>query len=138
MQGDGHDPAVHDFGLDAEQVHEAQIILADGKLVIASPCQNPDLFFVIRGEGGSTYEVVVFTVIKAHSTNIVSVQKLSFALLTPTDMPAFVSALQTISRLLRLRLMVCVLFRARRSKLHHLLHAHHCHLRQIQNPPSHS
>ncbi len=96
MQGEGHGPAVHDFDLDAEQVVEAQVILADGRLVIASPCQNPDLFFVIRDEGGSTYEVVVFTVIKAHSTNIFSVQKLSFAPLTPTDMPAFVSALQTI------------------------------------------
>jgi hypothetical protein len=51
MQGDDHDSAVHDFGLDAEQVHEAQIIIADRRLVIASPCQNPDLFFAIRDEG---------------------------------------------------------------------------------------
>ena len=96
MQGGGHGPAVHDFGLGADQVLEAQVVLADGRLVTANPCQNPDLFFAIRGGGGSTYGVVVSTVIKAHPTTAVAAQQLSFAPLTPTDTPAFISALRTI------------------------------------------
>ncbi len=96
MQGGGHGPAVHDYGLGADQVLEAQVVLADGRLVTANPCQNSDLFFAIRGGGGSTYGIVVSTVVKAHPTNTVAVQQLSFAPLTPTDMPVFMSALQTI------------------------------------------
>ncbi len=96
MQGGGHGPAVHDFGLGADQVLEAQVVLADGRLVIASSCENTDLFFAIRGGGGSTYGVVVSTVVKAHPTNTVAVQQLSFAPLTPSDIPSFMAALQLI------------------------------------------
>ena len=96
MQGGGHGPAVHDFGLGADQVLEAQLVLADGRLVTANPCQHSDLFFAIRGGGGSTYGVVVSTVIKAHPTNTVVVQQLSFAPLTSSDMPAFMAALQIV------------------------------------------
>lgn len=61
MQGGGHSPATHDFGLGADQVLEAQVVLANGKIVTASPCQNSDLLFAIRGGGGGTYGVVVST-----------------------------------------------------------------------------
>ena len=96
MQGGGHGPAVHDFGLGADQVLEAQVVLADGRLVTADPCQNPDLFFAIRGGGGSTYGVVVTTVVKAHPTTSIAVQQLSFAPLAPSEVPVFMSALQII------------------------------------------
>ena len=49
MQGGGHSPATHDFGLGADQVLEAQVVLASGEIVTASACQNQDLFFAIRG-----------------------------------------------------------------------------------------
>lgn len=96
MQGGGHGPAVHDFGLGADQVLEARVVLANGRIVTANPCENSDLFFAIRGGGGSTYGVVVSTVIKAYPTTSVAVQQLSFAPLTSADMPSFMSALQTI------------------------------------------
>lgn len=96
MQGGGHGPAVHDFGLGADQVLEAQVVLANGDIVAASPCQNSDLFFAIRGGGGGTYGVVISTTIKAHRTTEVAAQQLSFAPLTPTDMPAFMNALHVI------------------------------------------
>ena len=93
MQGGGHSPATHDFGLGADQVLEAQVVLASGELVTASPCENPDVFFAIRGGGPSTYGIVVSTIIKAHATNKVAAQILGFAPLTANDSSAFMDAL---------------------------------------------
>ena len=88
-QGGGHSPATHDFGLGADQVLEAQVVLASGKLVTANPCENSDIFFAIRGGGPSSYGIVVSIVIKAHTTNIVTAQILSFAPLSANDYSAF-------------------------------------------------
>ena len=96
MQGGGHGPAVHNYGLGADQVLEARVILANGKLVTASPCDNPDLFFAIRGGGPSTYGIVISTVIKAHPTTSVAAQQLSFTPRTPQDLPYFMEALTVI------------------------------------------
>lgn len=92
MQGGGHSPATHDFGLGADQVLEAQVVLASGEIVIASACQNQDLFFAIRGGGPSTYGIVVGTVVKAHATNSVAAQVFGFSPLTANDLPAFMNA----------------------------------------------
>lgn len=96
MQGGGHGPAVHDHGLGADQVLEARVVLANGQIVTTSACQNPDLFFAIRGGGPSTYGVVVSTIIKAHPTTNVAAQQLSFAPVSPTNVPAFMDALALI------------------------------------------
>ena len=93
MQGGGHSPATHDFGLGADQVLEAQVVLASGKVVTANPCENPDIFFAIRGGGPSSYGIVVSTVIKAHPTNKVAAQIFGFAPLTANDYPDFMDAL---------------------------------------------
>ena len=93
MQGGGHGPATHDFGLGADQVLEVQVVLASGETVTANACQNSDLFFAIRGGGGSTYGVVVASVIKAHPTTNVTAQIFGFAPLTPNDTTAFMDAL---------------------------------------------
>jgi len=96
MQGGGHSPATHDFGLGADQVLEAQVVLASGKTVTASACENSSIFFAIRGGGPSTYGVVVSTVIKAHPTPKVAAQIFGFAPLTPNDTSAFMEALAII------------------------------------------
>lgn len=93
MQGGGHSPATHDFGLGADQVLEAQVVLASGKVITASACENSEIFFAIRGGGPSSYGVVVSTVIKAHPTNRVAAQLFGFAPLTPNDTSAFMEAI---------------------------------------------
>lgn len=93
MQGGGHSPATHDFGLGADQVLEAQVVLASGKVVTASPCENSDVLFAIRGGGPSSYGIVVSTVIKAYPTIKVAAQILGFAPLTANDSSAFMDAL---------------------------------------------
>lgn len=77
MQGGGHGPASRQFGLGADQVLEAQLILADGSIVTASPCENTDLFFALRGGGPGTYGVVVSTIIKAWPMVNATVQQLA-------------------------------------------------------------
>ena len=96
LQGGGHGPAAHEFGLGADQVLEARVVLANGRIVTANPCRNPDLFLAIRGGGPSTYGVVVATIVKAHPTKKVAAQQLSFSPLTSKDVPAFFDALTLI------------------------------------------
>lgn len=96
MQGGGHSPATHDHGLGADQVLEAQVVLASGEVVTASACQNQDLFFAIRGGGPSSYGIVVETVIKAHPTNSVAALVFGFSPLTTNDLPAFMDAVAII------------------------------------------
>lgn len=92
MQGGGHSPANHAFGLGADQVLETQVVLANGKIVIANACQNLDLFFAVRGGGPSTYGVVVSTTIKAHSSTSVTAQTLAIAPYAMKDTPDFMEA----------------------------------------------
>ncbi|KAL8689240.1 MAG: hypothetical protein Q9218_005048, partial [Villophora microphyllina] len=96
MQGGGHGPATHDFGLGADQVLEAEVVTSDGQIMTASPCQNPDLFFAIRGGGGGTYGVVLSTTVKAHPTTNVAAQQLSFAPLYSNYMAEFMQAVQIV------------------------------------------
>lgn len=96
MQGGGHSPATHDFGLGADQVLEAQVVLASGKTVTVSACENSDLFFAIRGGGPSSYGIVVETVVKAHPTNKIAAQIFGFAPLNQNDTPAFMDAVSII------------------------------------------
>ncbi|KAL8851343.1 MAG: hypothetical protein Q9221_003710 [Calogaya cf. arnoldii] len=96
MQGGGHGPAAHDFGLGADQVLEAKVVLANGHVVTANPCQHSDLFFAIRGGGGGTYGVVISTTVKAHPTNKVAAQQLSFAPLNSSYMPDFMKAVELV------------------------------------------
>jgi len=93
MQGGGHSPASHNFGIGADQVLQTKVILANGTLVTASPTENEDLFFAVRGGGPGTYGVVVETTIKAWPTTNVVAQTLAFAPLTDGDLSAFMEAL---------------------------------------------
>ncbi|KAJ5907621.1 FAD-binding type 2 [Penicillium taxi] len=68
LQGGGHGPVSHEFGLAADQVLEYKVVLASGQLVKANACQYTDLFIALRGGGGGTFGVVVSATIKAHPT----------------------------------------------------------------------
>ena len=53
-----------------------QVILASGATVLATACHNHDLFFALRGGGGTTYGVVVSTTLKAHPSRPVTAHSL--------------------------------------------------------------
>jgi hypothetical protein len=65
-QGGGHGQLVSQFGLAADQVLEWEAVLADGRLVVASPFHNSDLYWALSGGGGGTYGVVISMTSKAY------------------------------------------------------------------------
>jgi FAD/FMN-containing dehydrogenase len=54
------------YGLGADQFLEFKVVTADGALRVANKVANPDLFWALRGGGGSTFGVVVEATVKAH------------------------------------------------------------------------
>ncbi|KAL2069926.1 hypothetical protein VTL71DRAFT_14605 [Oculimacula yallundae] len=95
-QGGGHSPASRNYGLGADQILEAQVVLASGEIVTANACQNTDVFFAIRGGGGGTYGVVVSTVVKAYPSTPVVAQVFQIAPVNDTYIPEFMEALAII------------------------------------------
>ncbi|KAL0930174.1 FAD-linked oxidoreductase-like protein 13 [Colletotrichum truncatum] len=82
--GGGHGPATRNYGLGADQILEAEVMLADGRVVVANHCENTDLFRALRG-GGPGYGIVLSTTIKTHpNVDIVTAHKLAFAPLQQT------------------------------------------------------
>jgi FAD binding domain-containing protein len=64
----GHGPLSSDYGMGADNVLEATVLLPSGEIVTTNECQYPDLFFAIRGGGGSTYGAVLSATMRAHPT----------------------------------------------------------------------
>ncbi|KAK2789504.1 hypothetical protein FQN52_006032 [Onygenales sp. PD_12] len=66
IQGRGHSPLSSIYGMGADHVLEMEVVLPNGRFVTASETKNPDLFWALRGGGGSTYGVVTSMTLKAH------------------------------------------------------------------------
>ncbi|KAF2005238.1 FAD binding domain-containing protein [Amniculicola lignicola CBS 123094] len=66
IQGGGHSPLSSLYGTGADQVLAYEVVTADGEFVTASSTSNPDLFWAMRGGGGSTFGVATSVVVKAH------------------------------------------------------------------------
>ncbi|KAL4251133.1 oxygen-dependent FAD-linked oxidoreductase family protein [Abortiporus biennis] len=59
LQGGGHSMLSNTLGLGVDRVIEFKVVTPDGHFRIANKCQNPDLFFALRGGGGGTFGVVL-------------------------------------------------------------------------------
>lgn len=64
--GGGYGPFTPRFGLGPDNILEMEVITGDGQLRIVNKSSNPDLFFAIRGGGGSTWGVVTSYTLRAH------------------------------------------------------------------------
>jgi hypothetical protein len=58
-QGGGHGPLAGKYGLMVDQAVEFEVVTADGNVRTINECTDPDLFWAMRGGGGSTYAVLV-------------------------------------------------------------------------------
>lgn len=57
----GHSVLSRVYGLGIDRVLEFEVVTPDGQHRIANSCQNKDLFWALRGGGGSTFGVVLST-----------------------------------------------------------------------------
>ncbi|KAL1899812.1 hypothetical protein Sste5346_002678 [Sporothrix stenoceras] len=71
--GGGHSPMSSLYGMAADQVLSMEVVLPNGQFVTASSTSNPDLFWALRGGGGSTFGVVTSVTVKAYPKLQVSV-----------------------------------------------------------------
>ncbi|KAL0254671.1 hypothetical protein SLS55_010151 [Diplodia seriata] len=65
-QGAGHGPLGPKHGLMVDQAVEFDVVTADGVLRTINACQEPDLFWALRGGGGGTYAVMINYKFKVH------------------------------------------------------------------------
>lgn len=59
LQAGGHSVLSPVYGLGIDRVVQFKLVTPDGHLRIANACQNPDLFWALRGGGGGTFGVVL-------------------------------------------------------------------------------
>ncbi|KAM5349446.1 hypothetical protein ACJ41O_005951 [Fusarium nematophilum] len=83
--GGGHGPATRNYGLGADQILEAEVMLSDGRVVTANHCENVDLFRAMRG-GGPGYGITLSSTVKAYpNVDVVAVHHLQLAPLEQTE-----------------------------------------------------
>jgi FAD/FMN-containing dehydrogenase len=66
VQGGGCGSFSKHYGSVAGSLLEAEVITADGKIQIANPRTNPDLFWALKGGGGGTFGVVSKVTVRTH------------------------------------------------------------------------
>jgi hypothetical protein len=63
--GGGNGPFISKYGMAADQVISLEVVLPSGHFVSVDEKNYPDLFFALRGGGGSTWGIVTSLVIRA-------------------------------------------------------------------------
>ncbi|KAL9105891.1 MAG: hypothetical protein Q9227_009002 [Pyrenula ochraceoflavens] len=64
--GGGHGPVTNVFGMGADQILELEVVTADGEYRVVNEASYPDLFWALRGGGGSTFAVMLSVTVKIY------------------------------------------------------------------------
>jgi FAD/FMN-containing dehydrogenase len=67
IQSGGFGSFSKNFGLASASLLEAEVVTADGQVRIANACRDPDLFWGLKGGGGSSLGVVTRVTLKTHA-----------------------------------------------------------------------
>lgn len=89
IAGGGHTPLSGLYGMGADHVMALEVVTADGRFVTASPAQNPDLFWALRGGGGGTYGVVTSVITRVHPKLPIVTSKFTFGTSPNVTAPVF-------------------------------------------------
>ncbi|KAL3462057.1 hypothetical protein BJX64DRAFT_149655 [Aspergillus heterothallicus] len=76
--GGGHSPLSSIHGMAADQVLSMEVVTPDGRFLTASFVENQELFWALRGGGGSTFGVVTSVTVKAYPTIPATTSTFSF------------------------------------------------------------
>ncbi|KAJ8129867.1 hypothetical protein O1611_g3761 [Lasiodiplodia mahajangana] len=68
ITGGGHSVLAQLYGMGADQVLQLEVVTPLGDIVTANECQNEDLFWAMRGGGGSTFGVMTSVTLATHPT----------------------------------------------------------------------
>ncbi|KAJ4298635.1 hypothetical protein N0V88_003666 [Collariella sp. IMI 366227] len=68
LTGAGHSLLSPRYGLSADEVLEMELVTPQGEIVTANECQNTDLFWAMRGGGGSTFGIITSLTMLTHPT----------------------------------------------------------------------
>lgn len=66
ITGGGHSVFAPKYGLAADNVWEMEVVTPGGYIVVANEDQHRDLFWAMRGGGGSTFGVITSVTLKTH------------------------------------------------------------------------
>ncbi|KAI7912246.1 FAD binding domain-containing protein [Pyricularia oryzae] len=91
ITGGGHSILSPHHGLAVDQVLEMEMVDAEGRLLTLNECENEDLFFAVRGGGGSTFGIL--TSITMRTLKSPSVLGLGFSMITSADSPHALDAM---------------------------------------------
>ena len=72
LLGGGHGPLSAQRGLAADQALEFQVVTPDGQIRTCNAYQNADLFWALRGGGGSTFAVIISVTVKTYPAQTVT------------------------------------------------------------------
>ncbi|KAH7350261.1 hypothetical protein BKA66DRAFT_431486 [Pyrenochaeta sp. MPI-SDFR-AT-0127] len=78
IQGGGHSPLTGLYGIGADNVLSFEVVTAEGEFVVANSTSHTDLFWALRGGGGSTFGVATSVTVKAHPDLEVTASRFSF------------------------------------------------------------
>lgn len=73
----GHGPLSSSYGMGADNLLEAKVVLPNGDIVIANECHHSDLFWALRGGGAGTFGVIVEATVKAFPSPRTTISSLS-------------------------------------------------------------
>ena len=64
--GGGHGPFAPGYGVGVDNILEATLVTSDGQLITVNSTSNSDLYWAIRGGGGSAWGIFVSITLKLH------------------------------------------------------------------------